>query len=75
MTTDSICDCGQALPTGMRVCHCAGCHSTFAGVQPFDIHRRGTSSARRCIPDSERAASGLGQDIRGVWHRPHGRRP
>lgn len=34
----------KATWTGTAVCHCTGCHQTFAGVTAFDNHRDHSAS-------------------------------
>lgn len=47
--------------TGLRPCHCSGCHRTFGGIASFDHHR---------IDFTCREPSTLGMVNRsGIWGR------
>ena len=37
--------------TGLRACHCSGCHRTFTGLTAFDMHREGdhAKGTRHCV--------------------------
>jgi len=61
--------CGRcdAEWTGVRACHCSGCHRTFAGISAFDSHRGSRSEHGECRDVA--AMSGL--EFRdGMWRGP-----
>ncbi len=46
--------------TGLRVCHCTGCHRTFGGVDAFDRHRL----SFKCVDPVD---VGMRMDAKGHW--------
>jgi hypothetical protein len=59
------CQCG-AVWSGEDVCHCAGCHGSFATVELFESHRRPTRTRSLC---KQPADLGLAL-VSGVWKLP-----
>lgn len=58
--------CGQSW-TGLRACHCAGCHQTFSGPYLFDGHRAPRGEHGVCLDPAELP----GFEFRdGMWHAP-----
>ncbi len=64
MRRHATCECSAPWPRPSQICRCAGCHETFAGVKPFDAHRRGRGIDRRC-------ALALGDLAQAVDGRPN----
>lgn len=44
--------CGEKW-SGVRVCHCGGCHETFSSLSAFDAHQRGTTPGQLCKKPEE----------------------
>lgn len=66
--------------TGGR-CECPTCLEQFGSVRAFDRHRTGFYASpgtfqhhRRCMTVSEMRAAGWGQNPKGQWLAPDGRR-
>jgi hypothetical protein len=51
--------------TGLRACHCAGCHRTFSGLTAFDRHR-----GRRCVDPFEAGLVLVEKDGWDCWAKP-----
>lgn len=69
-------DC-PATWTGLTVCHCSGCHQTFAGAGLFDVHRTQYSEHGTCRrPADMLTTSGIrtGEPVmffrEGMWRGP-----
>lgn len=63
--------CGgcAATWTGLKVCHCAGCHETFSVVSWFDRHRvRGKCiNPARVLVSEEDGRPAMKKDTHGKW--------
>lgn len=55
------CNCGRKW-TGMRECHCSGCHQQFKSEAAFNKHRPGKGPVRKCLTRPEMEAIGMHWD-------------
>lgn len=54
--------------TGEDVCHCSGCHETFADVDVFDAHRSGYGAHGKCLAPGRIQTIPM-KKLTGVWVR------
>jgi len=57
----------QRLTPGSNLCECPVCGEEFRSPEGFELHRRGTIDARRCLTPREMVARGLRRNAEGWW--------
>jgi len=64
------------LPPGSNFCKCPSCGEYFSNANNFDMHRRGSPTARVCVPPgklvTEKGKRRLRLNAKGYWVRAEG---